>query len=226
MRSIIPCFLKKRIEYQISKEGFVPSNEILEGVSLPQQPISPKANTVWLSFGLFGLFLAFVIISAKYLMHNKISSLHEINKISNSTISTLGVIPKYKESIPLSMLLVDKKPKSFFAEAFRSIRTNMQFLSTKEGSKMVAVTSTISGEGKTMIAINLAGIISFSGKKVILIDLDMRKPKINKGFQVDNAYGMSTVLIGKTSLKDAIRKSGLKILTSLPLDRLPQTQVS
>ncbi len=216
--------LEKRIEYQISKEGFVTQNQILEEARVPFQAIYPKKNTVAFGFVLAGLIIGFLIITVKYLLHNKISSLNEINSLSNATISTLGVVPMYKESIPVSMLLVNGQPRSLFAEAFRNIRTNLQFISATEGPKVAAVTSTISGEGKTLIAINLAGIVAFSGKKVILLDLDMRKPKINKGFGVDNAYGMSTVLIGKSSVKDAIRKSeqeGLDFITAGPIPPNP-----
>ncbi|NQX90934.1 MAG: polysaccharide biosynthesis tyrosine autokinase [Flavobacteriales bacterium] len=213
--------LEKRIEYQISREGFVPKNEILEEARMPDKPISPKRGMITVSFLLVGLFIGFIIISIRYLMHNKIASLHEINKVSNSTISTLGIVPKYKESIPLSMLLIDKSPKSVFAESFRNIRTNMQFIANHDGPKMVGVTSTISGEGKTMVAINLAGIISMSNKRVILLDLDMRKPKINKGFEVDNTKGMSTVLIGKDHWKDTVRKSRLENLDFITAGPVP-----
>ena len=216
--------LEKRIEYQISKEGFVTQNQILEDARVPFQAIYPKKNTVAFGFVLAGLIIGFFIITIKYLLHNQISSLNEINRLSNATISTLGVVPMYKETIPVSMLLVNGKPRSLFAEAFRNIRTNLRFIDNSEGPKVAAVTSTISGEGKTLIAINLAGIIAYSGKKVILLDLDMRRPKINKGFGVDNNYGMSTVLIGKSSIKEAIRHSdqdGLDFITAGPIPPNP-----
>lgn len=216
--------LEKRIEYQISKEGFVTQNQILEDARVPFQAIYPKKNTVAFGFVLAGLIIGFLIITIKYLLHNQISSLNEINRLSNATISTLGVVPMYKESIPVSMLLVNGKPRSLFAEAFRNIRTNLRFIDNSEGPKVAAVTSTISGEGKTLIAINLAGIIAYSGKKVILLDLDMRRPKINKGFGVDNSYGMSTVLIGKSTIKEAIRHSdqkGLDFITAGPIPPNP-----
>ena len=216
--------LEKRIEYQISKEGFVTQNQILEDARVPFQAIYPKKNTVAFGFVLAGLIIGFLIITIKYLLHNQISSLNEINRLSNSTISTLGVVPMYKETIPVSMLLVNGKPRSLFAEAFRNIRTNLRFIDNSEGPKVAAVTSTISGEGKTLIAINLAGIVAYSGKKVILLDLDMRRPKINKGFGVDNNYGMSTVLIGKSTIKEAIRHSdqeGLDFITAGPIPPNP-----
>jgi capsular exopolysaccharide synthesis family protein len=89
---------------------------------------------------------------------------------------------------------------------------------------LISITSTISGEGKTFIAINLASIIAFSNKKVIVLDLDMRKPKIHKAFNVENKEGMSTLLIGKAKLQDCIRKSptkGLDYITAGPIPPNP-----
>src|SRR5690606_23797595 len=109
---------------------------------------------------------------------------------------------------------------SIITESFRTLRSNLQFISNEPGSKLMAVTSTISGEGKTFIAINLGGSIAYSGKKVIVLDLDMRKPKIHKSFNVDNSKGMSTLLIGKDYLGNCIHKSeqeNLDFITAGPV---------
>lgn len=213
--------LEKRIEYQISKEGFVTQNQILEEPRLPDQPIAPQKKMVLFSFLLGGLLIGFIFISTRYLLHNDITSLNEIVRLSNASISTLGIIPKYKHDIPVSMLLVDRSPKSVIAEAFRSVRTNLQFIDNSPGPKIAAITSTISGEGKTFIAINLAGIIAFSGKRVVVLDLDMRKPKIHKGMKLKNDAGMSTILIGKTSVKECIQKSKLDNLDFITAGPIP-----
>src|SRR5690606_35598987 len=120
------------------------------------------------------------------------------------------MVPMYKKEIPISQMLIDKNPKSLIAESFRSIRTNLQFVDNTGGLKLMAITSTISGEGKTFVAINLAGIIAYSGKRVIILDLDMRKPKIHLGFGVENTKGMSTLLIGRYTLEECVQRSGLE----------------
>ena len=152
-------------------------------------------------------------------MHNEVTSLEEVEKHTNA--SRLGIIPKYKYKIPVSMLLVDKNPKSIISEAFRSVRTNLQFISNNPGPKVIAVTSTISGEGKTFIAINLGGVIAFSGKKVIVLDLDMRKPKIHLGFNAENTRGMSTLLIGKDTMANCINHSILENLDFITAGPIP-----
>ena len=85
----------------------------------------------------------------------------------------------------------------------------------------MAVTSTISGEGKTFIAINLAGVIAFSGKRVVILDLDMRKPKIHIGFNVENNHGMSTILIGRDKVEDCIMHSTLPNLDFITAGPIP-----
>ncbi|MFN9798642.1 MAG: GumC family protein, partial [Bacteroidota bacterium] len=171
--------LEKAIEYRISKEGFVSNNQILEEARVPSEPIAPRRRMVWASYLLGALILGFLIVAIRYLLHNQITSLHEVVRISDASLSTLGIVPRYREDIPVSMLIVDRNPRSLIAEAFRAIRTNLQFISNAPGPKVVAITSTISGEGKTFVALNLAGIIAFSGKRVVVCDLDMRRPKIH-----------------------------------------------
>jgi capsular exopolysaccharide synthesis family protein len=168
------------------------------------------------------LFLGFGLILFRYLFFNEITSINDIIKYTDAPV--LGIIPKYKKDIPVSQLIVDKKPKSLIAEALRSVRTNLQFISNDTGPKVLAVTSTISGEGKTFIAINLAGIIAFSDKKIIVLDFDLRKPKIHIGFGVENKKGVSTILMGLNEAKDCIRHSivdNLDFITAGPVPPNP-----
>jgi hypothetical protein len=216
--------LAKDIEYRISRAGVVPENRILEEASLPTSPLAPNRNMVLFSYLMAGIIAGFIIVVVRYILHDNITSLHDIAKLSNAEIGILGMIPKYKKDIPISQLLIDKNPKSLIAESFRTIRTNLQFVDNRPGAKVIAITSTISGEGKTFVAINLAGIISYSGKRVIILDLDMRKPKIHLGFGVENISGMSTLLIDKDTLENCVRHSsleGLDFITAGPIPPNP-----
>ncbi len=213
--------LEKKTEYSISKAGFVSQTAVLEKADASSSPVSPNRKITFIIFTLAATLFSLILIFIRYLSHNEINSLNEITKYTNASISILGIVPRCKQDIPVSQLLVDKSPKSLIAEAFRSIRTNLQFISNTPGPKIIALTSTISGEGKTFVAINLAGIIAFSGKKVIILDLDMRKPKIHIGFAVENSSGMSTLLIGKDTLEDAIQRSTLENLDIITAGPVP-----
>ncbi len=213
--------LEKKTEYSISKAGFVSQSSVLDKADVPSSPVSPNRKTTFILYMVAALVVSLLIIFTRYLSHNEINSLNEITKYTNASISILGIIPKCKVDIPVSQLLVDKSPKSLIAEAFRSVRTNLQFISNEPGSKIIALTSTISGEGKTFVAINLAGIIAFSGKRVVIIDLDMRKPKIHIGFGAENSKGMSTLLIGKNTVEETIQKSNLEYLDFITAGPVP-----
>ncbi|MBK9287233.1 MAG: hypothetical protein IPN38_05980 [Flavobacteriales bacterium] len=114
--------LEKDIEYRISKAGFVPENRILESAALPRSPIAPDRNVVLLSYLLTGITLSCSSMLIRYILHDNITSLNDIAKLSNASIGILGMVPKYKKEIPVSQLLVDKNPKSLIAESFRSVR--------------------------------------------------------------------------------------------------------
>ncbi len=211
--------VEKKAEYSISKAGYVSQSVILERSRTPGRPISPKPRSIYASSLLAAVFLGIGVFLLKYLFYNEIPSLYDILKYTHAPV--IGVIPKYKSEIPPNQLLVLKKPKSLISEALRAIRTNLQFIDNEPGPKLVAVTSTISGEGKTFFAMNLAGILAFSDKKVIVIDFDMRKPKIHLGFNVDNVKGVSTILSNIDAIDDCIQPSKVKNLDFITAGPVP-----
>lgn len=216
--------MEKRTEYSISEAGFVPQHTILDKAVLPTIPISPNKKLILATGVLLGIVICLVLLIIKYIFKNTISSIDEINKTARSSVGFLGNIPIYHNEIPVSQLVINKEPKSLIAESFRSVRSNLQFISSDNTKKIISITSTISGEGKTFCAINLAGIIALSGKKVVIIDLDMRKPKIHKGFNVRNDKGMSTLLINKNTIEECVHHSelnGLDFITSGPIPPNP-----
>ncbi|MFT6746250.1 MAG: tyrosine-protein kinase Etk/Wzc [Glaciecola sp.] len=218
-RKYFEKLLTKKAEHEMVRSGYVADSEIIAAAKVPSESIYPNKFDFYLFLVGGGVALGLIIMLIKYLLHNTISSAKDIAK--HPDILTLGMVPSYEGAMPVSQLLVNKNPKSLMSEAFRSIRSNLQFLSSDEGSKVIAVTSTVSGEGKTFVAMNLSGIIAFSEKKVVIIDLDLRKPKIHLGFNVQNAEGMSSVLIRKSELKDVIQKSSIANLDFITAGPIP-----
>jgi capsular exopolysaccharide synthesis family protein len=216
--------LEKKTQYSISEKGFHSSNLILTEPVASGDPISPNTRMIKLAAIVFSIVIGLIIIMVRYLLFNEIQSQEELKKLLGPTMGFLGVVPKYKKNIPNSQIVVHLSPKSAISESFRNIRTNIQFLKKENSKGTIAISSSVSGEGKTFVALNLAGIIALSGKKTILIDLDLRKPKVHLGFGVDNKIGMSTVLSGSTELKDCINKSevdGLDYITAGPIPPNP-----
>jgi capsular exopolysaccharide synthesis family protein len=211
--------LEKKTEFSISKAGYVSKNIILEKATGVGALVSPNRRNALLIAFLAALLFSLALVFIRYLFHDKIYSLNDITRYSTGNVALLGVIPKYENDIPVSQLIVDKNPKALISEAFRTLRTNLGFLDSRPGTKVVSITSTISGEGKTFVAINIAGVLAFTGKNVVIIDLDMRKPKIHKGFGVSNNIGMSTILTGNTPIEDCFMNSpmdNLKFITAGP----------
>jgi len=112
--------------------------------------------------------------------------------------------------------IVENKPKSIVAEAYRTLRTNIQYSSFDKEIKTIAITSAEMAEGKSTIAGNIALTFAQSEKKVILIDCDLRKPSVHKNFKASNLVGISEVLLGKATIEESVQKrnDNLYFLTS------------
>lgn len=211
--------ISKRAEYILAREGYTPGYRVLKVAHPNPIPVFPRKYFIIAIGLLISLLLSLTVIVLNYVTHDLILSVNDITKYAY--VPVLGVISKYKDNIPISQLIVDKYPKSLTSETFRTIRSNLEFITNKPGSKLISVTSTISGEGKTFVAINLAGILAYADKRVIIVDADMRKPKIHLGFNVFNEKGLSTLLIGKNKLEECIHESNMKNLHFITAGPIP-----
>lgn len=214
--------LDKQAQYAIARAGIVSDYIILDGASTANVPTSPKKAIIWLISIAIASILSVLIMAFRYMLHTTITSIDDIKRRTKAIM--LGMVPTVYSEIPSTSIVVNQNPKSIVSEALRSLRANMQFLSKGDAPKTVAITSTISGEGKTFIAINLGAIIAFLDKKVILLDLDMRRPRLSKIFNVPNDKGMSTILINKHSIADCVQDTeigNLKFITSGPIPPNP-----
>src|SRR5690606_7430241 len=108
-----------------------------------------------------------------------------------------------------------------FSEAFRALRTNVLFSTAQEGSKSVVVTSTGPGEGKSMVAANMAIGLAQSGQRVLLIDGDLRKPKVHEALGIAQEPGLSNLLVGRSKASETVRKTSVGGLWALPAGRTP-----
>ncbi|MEM9896123.1 MAG: polysaccharide biosynthesis tyrosine autokinase, partial [Bacteroidota bacterium] len=210
-----------KMELEITRAGTVSSNVILSPASMPYEPIKPQKALILGAGATIGIVISLFFLLAKYLIHNKIAGVRELEKLVN--VPVLGSIPRYsKQQLELTALIVDKDSRSSLSESLRTIRTNMDFLSSYSNCRKISVTSTISGEGKTFIAANLAAIISMGDQRVCVVDVDMRKPKVHLAFKGDLLeQGMSTILSGKSNWKDCLQETSLKNLTYIPAGPTP-----
>lgn len=211
--------IEKRIEYNIAQAGFVSQLIVLQPAQVNTTPIAPNKTMIWLGVLIFFIIASIAFLIIRYLLYNEIVSLRDVKKLTS--IPILGVVPKYKSHIPASQLIVDSHPRSLLAESLRAIRSNLQFIKNVPHSKVIAISSTVSGEGKTFVAINLAGVLAFNNKKVIVLDFDLRKPKIHIGFNTDNDKGISIVLLSIDDSDSCIRQSNIPNLHFITAGPVP-----
>jgi len=213
--------IKNKAEFELAQAGTVTDYRILSTASTPSTPISPNQIIYYGIGAMSGLIFSFIFIGIRYLLHNKISSQQELERSSNAFV--LGTVPLYPfNSDDDSRFVVNKYLKSSISEAFRTIRSNLEFLNGHHDQTIISITSTVSGEGKTFIATNLGGIISLLKNRVVLIDLDMRKPRFQEVFEYANtSKGLSTLLINKHSVEDCIQKTEIENLDFIPAGPIP-----
>ena len=200
--------LEKRAEAGIAMASKVSDNKVIDYAE-PYNAgrIKPKTRQNYMLALILGLMLPAIAIIIIDLLNNKIIDKKDIEKVTKLPI--LGFISHsgYGTEIP-----VTEKPGSTLAESFRSIRTSLKYITPGDQPTVIAVTSTVSGEGKTFVAMNLAAIISMLGRKTLLVGLDLRKPRIHKILGLDNAEGMSTFLSSNSNYDEIIQKTSIENL--------------
>lgn len=210
--------LDKQSQYEIAKAGIVEKYAVLREARGGSK-IAPQETTLKLAGLLAGLFLGILLIAVRYLLHNKIQNAQELEALTS--IPVMASIPRMPGLDEVPELVVYDNPKSLVSEAFRALRTNLEYVEKMDAPRVIAVTSTVSGEGKTFIAVNLAGILHMTRRKVIILDFDLRKPKIHKVFGATSELGMSTLLIGKHDLAEVIRHTEHEGLDYIPCGPIP-----
>ena len=192
--SLYLYLLQKQEETEISLAVTTANSKVIDRAYASKNPVSPKPKIVYLAAILLGLLLPFGFLYVKDLLDTKLHSRKDMESLVTAPI--LGDIPINSTD---KNIVVKEGERSSVAEAFRLLRTNLDFMLTDadKNSKTIFVTSTTSGEGKSFIASNLACALSLSGKKVALLGMDLRKPKITDYLDVPNQRGVSNFIIDK-----------------------------
>lgn len=211
--------LEKRAEAQIQKASNMPDNELIDTPEAGILPVKPKKALVYILALVLsiGITLIWIIISQS--LNNKINTDTDLKSITEVPVS--GEIPH----IPVKTAkVVLEAPGSPSAEAYRSLRSKMQFMTKNAESPIILITSAMKEEGKTLTAINLASAYSLTGKKTVIVDFDLRRPTIHNQFSLNNSQGVSTWLIGKAGMNEIIQKTefeNLSVVTSGPVPPNP-----
>ncbi len=181
--SLYIMLLKKREENAIALAATANNAKIIDRAMADGAPVSPKRKMIYLIAMALGLGIPIGLVYLRDLLQFKIEGISDIEKIT--TVPLIGEVP-LGQGAENSIVVFENK-NDMMAEAFRDIRTNLHFMAGKE-QKVFLVTSTISGEGKTFVAANLAISFALLGKRTVIVGLDIRKPGLNKVFQVRNKH--------------------------------------
>lgn len=213
--------MQRRAEAQILKASNTPDNEILDIARAERTlRISPRTSVNYFIALILGLLIPALYLFLKNYFNMTISDRKDVEKLTRFPI--VGQVAQTSDTNPL---VVINSPKSPIAESFRSIRTNIEFLTQGKEKSSILVTGDMQSIGKTFNSINIASIYAFYGKKTVLLGFDMRKPKLFQEFGLNNNTGISSFLSNKESFEDIIQTASmvpnLDIITSGPIPPNP-----
>lgn len=213
---IYTFLLETRTEQQMQKASNRSDNEVIDRAdsrfSVRISPDPFKANFI----GLFaGVSIPLLVIFLSFIFNNNLKE-EDVRRMTSLPI--VGSIPRNNLK---KNLVVFEEPGSVMAEAFRLLRSKMEFLTKEVGSPVILVTSPTPADGKTFVSMNVASIYSLLGKKTVLLGFDLRKPKIFEDFNIENNKGLSTWLIGQDKLDDVILETRYENLNIIPSGPVP-----
>lgn len=191
---------------------------LVQHAAVPQRPVSPNVPLNIVLGGLIGLVLGVGGAVLRETLDTRIRNQRDLESVTE--VPVIGGIvfdPKASDR----PLIVHADPHSPRAESFRALRTNLQFLDAARPERSFVVTSSIESEGKSTTAANLAIALSDAGAKVLIVDADLRRPKVASYLGIEGAVGLTDVLIGRTELVDVIQPWGRGQMYVLPAGRVP-----
>ena len=193
----------------------------LERVKDALPPLEPSSPNVPLNLALgalVGLAIGIGVAVLRAVLDTRIRTPRDVEQVTDRPlIGAIAFDPKAKER----PLIVHADPLSPRAESFRAMRTNLQFLETDEGRASYVITSSVPSEGKSTTTINLAIALADAGKRVALLDTDLRKPKVAEYLGIEGGAGLTDVLIGRARLADVMLPWGNRSLYVLPAGKIP-----
>ena len=193
--------LEKKASTKIARASIVPDVKIVEAPRFSGID-SPDKSKIEKQFISIGLIISVLIIFMRAFFFTKIKTVEQLKEMTD--IPLIGVLPFVKD-VDAEGIVVEQSPNSLISEAFRNFRTNLQYANIEVDAKTYLVTSFLPGEGKTFTSVNLAAILAKSGKRTVIIELDLHKPRIYKRFGLQaQTKGITTCISGQNTFEEII----------------------
>jgi capsular exopolysaccharide synthesis family protein len=209
---------EKREETAISKASNIPDSDVLDSALVPGSPVKPNRKIIQLLAIIIGLGVPALTVFLMEVLNDKITTRNDIEKITKAAV--LGEVGHSLSGD--TSLVISSSNRSMVAEQFRIIRSNLQYVLGKTQKPVILVTSSFSGEGKSFVSTNLGAVMALAGNKTIILEFDIRKPKIMSGIKLQKKSGITNFLLNKASLDELpVLVPGFDNLFVLPCGPVP-----
>jgi capsular exopolysaccharide synthesis family protein len=188
---------EQREETAMQQAATVSGSKVLSVAYPTNTPIRPNRRAIQLLAIILGLGLPAMYIFFQEIINDKVNTRYDIEKLTEASV--LGEVG---HSYSSSSMIVSKTNRSMVSEQFRIIRSNLQYILNKVEKPTIMVTSSFSAEGKSFITTNLGGVMALAGKKTVMLEFDIRKPKLFSGMKLSSKQGITNFLVGKAQMAD------------------------
>lgn len=196
--------LQKKTESELAHLSNIIDTRIVDEAQASSEPVSPKSKLIYVVAFVLSLVVPAGFVSIKEFLNRKILFRHEIESLTNTPIIGEISLDKSREQ-----LVIQEGKRTFIAEQFRRLRTSLGYVGGNSGKKKILVTSSLSGEGKSFVAANLALSLSLTDKKVVLLELDLANPSLSSKLNVSYEAGVSNYLWGECDPEHIIKRTAI-----------------
>ncbi len=214
--AIYTFLLQKHSETQITKASNTPDNEIIDNASIVAV-VSPNKQSDYKKGLMLALLIPAVFIGLKEFLNTKVRGKEDLNHLVPG-VPVVGMVMHNKNGVEN---VIENHPHSIISEAFRALRTKLKFMAGTDKVKVITLTSSNTGEGKTFCAQNLASVFAISGKRTVIVGFDMRKPRLSALFNLHNEAGLSNYFIGQNHIGDIIYPTSQENVSVIPAGPIP-----
>ncbi|MFZ1799744.1 MAG: polysaccharide biosynthesis tyrosine autokinase [Chitinophagaceae bacterium] len=204
LQGLYTYLLQTKEQTEVSRYNNISPIRIIDAPQADPLPYWPSGLILYISAFVLGCLIPSAVLFFKELLNNKVLTPADI---SNET--SVPVVAEINHNKSDDVVAVSRDSRTAISEQFRTLRTNMQYLMTGEDDKVVMMTSSMSGEGKTFVAINLGSALAISGKKVVIVEMDLRKPKVSSALGISNENGMTNYIVTNVPASSIIKTTNI-----------------